>query len=86
MVIDEKDVIEFFEGVIRGRDERIQIAREKESASITKLREVTVKRELLSSQIDTLEDGLKYHSYENAGSRMVGGSTTNPAALTNASI
>ena len=34
MVIDEKDVIEFFEGVIRGRDERIQIAREKESASI----------------------------------------------------
>ena len=29
LVIDEKDVIEFFEGVIRGRDERIHIAREK---------------------------------------------------------
>lgn len=29
MVIEEKDVINFFEGVIRGRDERVQIAREK---------------------------------------------------------
>lgn len=32
MVIEEKEVISFFEGVIRGRDERIQIAREKEIA------------------------------------------------------
>jgi hypothetical protein len=33
VVIEEKDVISFFEGVIRGRDERIQIAKEKGMAA-----------------------------------------------------
>lgn len=33
MVVEEKDVISFFEGVLRGRDERIQIAKEKQMAA-----------------------------------------------------
>ena len=27
---------------------------------------------MLASQIDTLEDGLKYHNYENVGTRIAG--------------
>jgi regulator of replication initiation timing len=31
--LEEKDVVAFFEGVLRGRDERLQISREREAAS-----------------------------------------------------
>ena len=37
-----------------------------------------MRRELLKNQIDNLEEGLKYHHYENVGTRMAGVSSSIP--------
>ena len=42
-------------------DEKLIIAKETERAMQSKVRETTVRKELLASQIDNLEEGLLYH-------------------------